>query len=387
VSHGTDPTIVYSERFPGLKTSETIIYSHTALRGIAAMYVVFFHLWSDDAGSWSNKSAFCQLFQWGGFAVDLFFVLSGFILNWVYLSNAAKLDWDSFFRARAARILPLYYLTMFIVLPVGVYSIIKHGFDYVGQHYPEYCVLNLFLVSGIVDGYHDTLNTPAWSISVEMFCYLAVFPLLGLFNKCFRTRAYSLVLSCLMAVVCTCLFMVCNGWTSIPIHHWHWNGSFLFKGIFGFSVGFMVCSIYRNLVDFKPGGILVDLAVAFTIIIFLMVQFTSLPSSFMLCTLPVLVFFTVTDKGLAARVFKTKPFQWLGERSYSIYLWHSLCLIGTGFLKMHMPMPVYDVFVIVLILIVSELSYNYFERPCRRLIRDLGKVKLVAIEGGKPKLC
>jgi peptidoglycan/LPS O-acetylase OafA/YrhL len=95
-----------------IKTSAPAIYSHTGLRGIAAMYVLLFHLlW---AGGDLRANKFCQWFQWGGYSVDLFFILSGFILNWVYLSSAAAMNWETYLKARVARILPLYLLHSFI---------------------------------------------------------------------------------------------------------------------------------------------------------------------------------------------------------------------------------------------------------------------------------
>src|SRR5580698_8586607 len=103
----------------GTKLSAATIFSHTGLRGIAAMYVLFYHLFGGEKGA-VHPNAFTKLFQWGGYSVDLFFLLSGFILNWVYLSGPRPLDWRSYLMARVARILPLYYLTMLMFTPVMI---------------------------------------------------------------------------------------------------------------------------------------------------------------------------------------------------------------------------------------------------------------------------
>jgi peptidoglycan/LPS O-acetylase OafA/YrhL len=166
-----------------MNKSASVIYSHTGLRGIAAMSVVLAHFSLPETDSWIHYQNFFRLFHWHGEAVDLFFILSGFILNWVYLSSEAPLNWASYIRARVARIIPLYYLTAALFLPVPLYSILKHGFAYVGLDYPRTLLLNAFMISGIIDGFHHTINAPAWSISVEFFCYLALFPPLVCLNR------------------------------------------------------------------------------------------------------------------------------------------------------------------------------------------------------------
>ena len=176
-----------------MRVSVPIIYSHTALRGIAAMYVVVFHLLGYDTSDFSTKNALAQFFQWGRHSVDLFFILSGFILNWVYLSNTAKLNWSSYLRARVARILPLYYLTTALFIPIIIYSFLKYGYAYVGEGIKIKLVLNTLLVSGILSGAEGTINFPAWSIGVEFFCYLAVFPLLVILERRLACKSYGLV--------------------------------------------------------------------------------------------------------------------------------------------------------------------------------------------------
>src|SRR5262249_34547649 len=144
-----------------LHTPRTI-YSHTGLRGLAASYVVLFHFFGDlEVSPDSLVSVF--VFN-AGYAVDLFFILSGFILNWVYLpSDDRRVPWRSYLQGRAARILPLYYLTMLVCLMLSLYSIARHGHALVGEHFPLKVLLNLFLLSGIVWGWRGTLNVPAWS--------------------------------------------------------------------------------------------------------------------------------------------------------------------------------------------------------------------------------
>lgn len=307
--------------------------------------------------------------------MDLFFILSGFILNWVYLAKPADFDWSAYLRARVARIMPLYYLTLFLMLPLQFYSVIRHGLAHVGHDYPANLVLNLSLTSGIVGGYHRTFNFPAWSISIEFFCYLAVFPVLFRLNRYFTGKTYGLPLSIgLVAIAAGCV-VAFYGPVNVSIWHWQWDSSYVLRGIFGFSSGFLLCSIFCNPAAWRPSAAQVNAVVFASIAVFLLVRFGWLPDHAALFVLPCLVFFTAQDNGISAAILKTAPIQWLGDRSYSIYLWHGLCLNGLGFLKFHLPEAAFDVVIMSIILVISELSYRFFECPAREFIRKLGRDK------------
>ena len=353
----------------GLKPSAPAIYSHTGLRGIAAMYVVMFHLGGGET-DFQAANAFFQFFHWGGYVVDLFFILSGFILNWVYLSNAIQMNWSSYLRARIARIIPLYYLTIIFCAAVIVYKLVRYGSTYGNLEFPKDYVLNILLLSGIVSGWEHTINVPSWSISVEFFCYLAVFPLLFLLKRFLTGKPYAVPALIVMAGISTLGLVTCYNLAPVPIWHWHWDASWLARGIWGFSTGFFLCSLHQKTTFWKPGGALIDCVFLISIGMFFLVVFKFMPSQHVLYALPFLVFFSATDRGLAAGLLKTKPFQWLGERSYSIYLWHMVCLGSyTYFLHARLSEFGYDLVVLALILGISEMSYRFFECPCREYLR------------------
>jgi len=350
------------------KASAPPIYSHTGLRGIAAMYVVMFHLGGGET-NFKTGNAFFQFFHLGGYAVDLFFMLSGFILNWVYLSNTTPMNWPSYFRARVARILPLYYLTTLLAMPVVIYSFVRYG-DAKMKGFTIHgffidIILNAFVVSGVMD--RGAFNVPAWSISVEFFCYLAIFPLLVCFKRYLATKPYQIMALVILAGVFTQGLVASYGMNPIPIWHWQWSGHNLMRGVFGFSVGFYLCSTYQRHSNWKPSIAMINLMVLTPISIIILVCFGYLSLHLVLYALPFLVFFSAMDRGITANLLEMKFFQWLGERSYSIYLWHSL--VEKNSLKNFLSEHVYFVVIIPLILGISELSYRFFECPCREYIR------------------
>lgn len=369
-----------------LKTSRRQIYSHTGLRGIAAMIVFLFHLnGTGFSGLIDHRVAqFCQS---GGCAVDLFFILSGFILNLVYLTtDGGLIDWPSYLKARVARIMPLYYLTLAVYVPIAIYGVLRHGLAYVGQDYPTKLVFNVFMLSGIIDGWHWTINGPAWSIGVEFFCYLGVFPILVWLHRFLANKRYGFLANVFFALILIGLLVLFYRTPSIAIYHWHWDSSWLARGIFCFSIGFLLCSVYRLPSGWKPSNAVINLMVSGSIAVFLLTCIDYLPAYLLSYALPFLVYFTAFDKGIYAYFLKIQPLQWVGERSYSLYLWHSpvICIFGMIFGWIHFHyfkgsnLSLLEYFIlVVIVLVISELSYRYFEVPCREYIRKLGRKQLL----------
>jgi len=347
------------------------------------MCVFLGHIHQGYSLKWSLDARSFQFCHWGGFAVDLFFILSGFILNWVYLSPShGAINCSSYLMARIGRIMPLYYLTLALYLPIPVYSMFMHGLKYVGSDYPFTFFSNIFMVSGILNGWHFTINGPAWSISVEFFCYLALFPVLVGLYRYLVTRRYGFAAFLLIVALSIRLLVLCYRGQPIPIFHWHWDSHFLARGVFGFTAGFFLCAIYRASSRRKPHAAVINTTILASAVVLLYTQLKFLPPHLLIYALPFLVYFTAFDQGITASFLKLNPLQWLGERSYSIYLWHMPVMAGYAFLakevcsrvfKTAHPMGLLNcTLVILIVLMISELSYRYFEAPCRDYIRKLG---------------
>ncbi len=146
----------------------------TAMRFYAAMWVVLFHYWPKLAVA-GGTPAFVER---GYLGVELFFVLSGFILCHVYLPAAERggFKYGSFLWARIARVYPLHLATL---LGVGVLAIgaTVAGFSIDSailswQSLPA----NLLMLHAWGLAPEAGWNHPSWSISAEWFAYLS-FPL------------------------------------------------------------------------------------------------------------------------------------------------------------------------------------------------------------------
>jgi peptidoglycan/LPS O-acetylase OafA/YrhL len=294
----------------------------------------------------------------------------------VYFNKNESIAWRSYLSARVARIFPLYYLTFIVMLVFPVYSYVKFGSKYIGSGFLNKIFSNILMFSGLMGekGSH-TFNPPAWSISVEFFCYLFIFPLLYYITKIIISNKYYFAASIVFVMILTRLLVVCYRFHEISIYGIEWDSSNLARGVFGFSVGFFLCAIYSKIANFRLSPFIADVITISLILIYSLTSLKIIPTHLLLYTVPPLVLVTAFDRGLIAGVLKTKGLQWLGERSYSIYLWHMpmmgmLCF----FLKIFQIEGKYTggincIFLIMLTLIISEISYRYFETPCRYIIR------------------
>jgi peptidoglycan/LPS O-acetylase OafA/YrhL len=171
--------------------------SLTGLRFILALWIAVFHFGDmyDHAGfgSWPIMKA-------GVARVDVFFVLSGFVLTHVYwMRTQAKFDFAAFLQARFARLFPLHLLALSSLLVLVVAA------NLVGQHNETqgYTVqgflANIFLLQAWGIEGSGKWNFPAWTISAE-FCGYLLFPLFLMLATSFR-RAPLLFLACSVTFV------------------------------------------------------------------------------------------------------------------------------------------------------------------------------------------
>jgi peptidoglycan/LPS O-acetylase OafA/YrhL len=165
------------------------------LRGLAILLVFVFHLSSSALPS-------------GFLGVDIFFVVSGFLMSALY-GNVSTFNAGDFLARRARRILPAYFLTILCVLALSFFTVLPHEFAQIAGH-SIYSSLMLPNVGHWLDEsyFNNAVFRPAlhlWSLGVEIQFY-ALFPIvLWIHARAPRTlvliSAFSFVLCVLIAGV------------------------------------------------------------------------------------------------------------------------------------------------------------------------------------------
>ncbi len=163
------------------------IGSLTSLRGIAALIIVVHHFSYYALPQLGVLiSSHSYFFANGYLSVDLFFILSGFIMTHVYLdrfkSGVTKSNYWAYLRARFARIYPLHLFTLLVLVALQSIELISSNpAAFTGKFNLTALFANLVLLQAFAlncpplfacDTYW---NEPAWSISVEFIIY-CIFP-------------------------------------------------------------------------------------------------------------------------------------------------------------------------------------------------------------------
>jgi peptidoglycan/LPS O-acetylase OafA/YrhL len=134
------------------------------IRGLAILGVVFYHgfYWAHDLNAYTSwQRIFLKMMAVGQYGVNLFFILSGFLITGILLNTRDRKDYyKRFYLRRALRILPAYYLTLLIVVAFGLTT---KGFLWMSLLYSS----NLSLLFGIAMSY-----PVLWSLAVEEHFYL-----------------------------------------------------------------------------------------------------------------------------------------------------------------------------------------------------------------------
>ena len=186
----------------------------TGIRALAAFWVVTRHFRVDIIEAFPPLHVFSPLFNLGYLGVDLFFILSGFILTFTHLdSMTEKYDWRKalgFLWLRIGRVWPL---TAFVLMLFGLYFVVQTVTSsnpvYAAQADPWRLVQHLLMVQAWSATPLDW-NGPDWSISAEWMAYLSFavgVVVLGRFAAVASTRTKIVVIGLL------CLPMIIVGFT------------------------------------------------------------------------------------------------------------------------------------------------------------------------------
>lgn len=337
----------------------------TGIRGLAALVVLLGH-----AELWSRSGAHTFPAQ---VAVDLFFVLSGFVISLTYLGEGGRgvSDWKGYGLARFARIYPLHLATATALGLVGAALAVRAGkvlpnatFNF-GQVIQE-----LLLTSPLpVIGSDVVWNNPSWSIGIEWWVYFTLFPVLAL--AAWRLPARGAVALALVVTGALALWLsldpavhVTRGWPAFA------------RGLSGFLAGWAAwrLSIAPNR-WVPPTWLAGALGVGVLVVAFAFARFIAEPPWFCLPLLPLLIYALAVSPGAAGRFLSLPPLMWLGDISYSTYMLHVPVLLimeQVGGVGRALGGPlVWMTICLAVSLPLGEASYRLFERPAQRLIRGL----------------
>lgn len=307
----------------------------------------------------------------GAFAVDFFFVLSGFVLSHALINR--PMSPLAFAWARIARLYPLHLVTLiWVVVLVGG----------VRRDVPEYSPAALALHIGLLQGLAvlevQSWNFPSWSISVEFLVnVLILYPIVAMRSV---IAAAVIVLSSMVAIVLA-WGPVFDQFNLQKVYGTVLSGGLL-RGVVGILIGYL---LYEAHLLIRPRLDTARYVVAATIVEVVVLSLLAFclwtdDGRWELLPLPlsaVMVLQMATVPGRVSEALQSAPFPALGNMSYAIYLIHVplfLTFLGAGLLPM--PDTQFSLLWFVycgLLLVLAAGSFRYVERPAqRRIMRLLG---------------
>lgn len=345
------------------------ILALTGLRAVAAIWVVLFHLEAKFSVLARNYPALAYIFPRNGFlGVDLFFVLSGFVIYYNYagwFQTIRPIPYANFIWMRLARLYPVHLFTL--ILFVGsVFWLEVHG--HVSPH-PEFhkksaILLNVLLIHSWWVPLHVSWNVPAWSISCEWLAYL-VFPLFIAFPIAFRSvRSSILVASVSMLAMAAAL-----QW-----FHNDGNSQYGLLRIAGeFPTGCCLCYLYkRNVAANLNWDVVLPATVAALAGCVYLFHAFGLVSYWAVPLLAMIILGLSYQKGVASRILSSRPFLIGGYISYSLYMTHTFLFTALDKLFPSLEKQAWSVFTdIILGLGFAAGTYYFVEEPSRKRMRRL----------------
>jgi len=324
------------------------------LRALAVLPVILFH-----AG-----------FEWfsGGFiGVDVFFVISGYLITTIIISEMAegRFSLVNFYERRARRILPALFFVMIVCIP---FAFTPSDLIDFGQSLIAVSTFSSNFLFWFESGYFDTaaelkpmLHT--WSLAVEEQYYI-IFPIFLMLSWHFGIRAILILLSLIFIVSLAAAHWGALNKPSatfflLPTRAWE-----LLVGVFA-AFYLKYNTFFKSQLLNQVFSILGISMIIFSIIIF--DKSTPFPSLYALIPTvgTLLLILSAVPKTLIYSLLSFKPIVGIGLISYSAYLWHQPLLAFARHRLLGEVSELLLLFLCLLSLVIACFSWQFIEKPFR----------------------
>jgi peptidoglycan/LPS O-acetylase OafA/YrhL len=333
-----------------------------AMRGIAALYVVAYHVTYLPKVRLAIADGLLPFVTAGYSGVPLFFMISAFTLCHTMRGRSESHPTLRFYARRAIRILPLFYFLLLVTLARKY--LLLHGRASLAM-----LLTNVFVVFNLVPGKEKGIVPASWSVGVEVLFYLlfpALFRWVTNMKRAIGFFVATLALSALFSLAGQRL-----------LHPQALRDDFLeyslVRSLPCFAIGMIVYRVYRaTLSQGLPRRGAYALVVAAAISFVLIAEQRSLDAKVAYAAV-----YAVLVVGLLfsnPSVLVNKATERLGDMSYSLYLWHPLVLVFAlpFFPKFYAHLPATVAWLacfgatLAALIPIAYVSYRFIEEPSRR---------------------
>jgi peptidoglycan/LPS O-acetylase OafA/YrhL len=370
-----------------------------ALNGLGAMIIALYHFHAQIFPGFDLNTIhsvfplpdpiwgwFAHTIVNGGWLVQLFFCLSGFLMCYHYKTKIeqGRITFADFSVARLSRIYPAHWVVMIAAAPImiGVAKLSGViGFEtVVAGHGNNANVLNFIytftLVNTVGLNVAAFFNPSTWYLTFIILLYTMFFVII----KHCKGRSGLLYFAVPVAVGTSIINGAFADFSTVPLISE--TGGF---AMVSFFMGCAVCELYkrRDNVNFRLPALIVSVAVVLLFPYLLRYHPSYLETSTLRLTstaytiafYPALIFVCLHIKWLS-KFLSMSFFQWLGDLSFSIYLWHLPVLFLAGLLLAVFDKQAYASSRIVLIswftatVALAQITHLFIEKPAQKYIRN-----------------
>ncbi|PCI80799.1 MAG: hypothetical protein COB20_02660 [SAR86 cluster bacterium] len=334
------------------------------LRALAVVPVILFH-------------AGFELFNGGFVGVDVFFVISGYLITTILVEDIENNRFSivNFYERRARRILPALFFVMFVCIPFAWMWMLPGQLQDFSQSLVAVSLFSSNILFWLESGYFETaadvkplLHT--WSLAVEEQYYV-LFPIFLFFAWRFgKNRVFSMIV--VFAVIS--LGLSEWGWRNQATANFYLAPTRAWELFAGSIAAFVV--LKRGVQSNNTLSMIGLTAIIFAI--FAYDESTPFPSVYALVPVigVVLLVLFAGEATLAAKLLSTRFFVGVGLISYSAYLWHQPLFAFAKIRLLDNPSSELMLFLSILSIVLAIFSWRYVEKPFR------GKGKLFASKFG-----
>jgi peptidoglycan/LPS O-acetylase OafA/YrhL len=347
------------------------------LRGVAILLVMGFHYFYHLESFYYKSTLYpygetfsdVVIFKYGYMGVELFFIISGFVIAMTLESSKSLFD---FVIRRFVRIWPALIVSAIITFFLlnwsdSPFALTRRQFW--PNFLPSLTLTPTALWSGLFPKV-DFVTGVYWSLVVEMRFYMIAVILFWLFAR--QNLARNLVIFTVLIYVARALL---RRW--LPGYNGVYDGLFIPDYMPWFAAGAVFYELYKE--RLAKGTALVMLSVAYALIARISLNYTPIgratPASSGFALVFLILFWFLATKPASMRIFEIRPLVWIGECSYSIYLYHyavGMILISQVSKTIGLvPQLLLVAAISLLVFAVSRVSYVTVENPARRWLTKL----------------
>jgi peptidoglycan/LPS O-acetylase OafA/YrhL len=351
------------------------ITSLYGVRGIAAIWIIAFHysLYLNISKG-LNLGFMKDIISHGFYGVEVFFVLSGFVLSYRYYDPFKKIrlsEYGLFLKNRIARIYPAYFFALCVVFLFFLTGALTPFVTHFGDYSFKYLFLNTAMMQAwIFLGYSKwSWNFPGWSVSVEWFLYLIAPVIFYLMNK--RPEKISRIAILLVAYTLLCYF----SYTDPKFFNLDSEKYGLIRGIAEFFIGSIFFTFLTTLPQKNKWFDVLTLMIVLIILACLLLRVNA---EIVLIPIFLLIPLVTLSNGFIKKFLSSKPLWYLGEISYSLYIMQfPFQLVSNNVFKQsplqitHFEILLLYLSQIILLIGIASIVHCLVEKPFREKIRKL----------------